>query len=316
VKTYILKRLLAVIPVLLGVSIVVFLTMKLIPGDIARTLLGPIATEEALHQLRRSLGLDQPIYIQYLKWLGRTLRGDLGMSPVVNKPVAAILLPKLWNTIILVSFSFALAVVAGVVVGVIAAAKEYSLFDRISMSIALVMGNMPPFWLGLVLISLFALRLRWFPMLGMRSLRGESGLLDLLHHLVLPMITTAAAPMAIICRMARASILEVLGTEYIKVAWAKGLTHTKVISRHALSVAWPPIVTVSGLQVGYLLSGAVFTEWIFGWPGLGQQLVLSVIARDIAVVQGAVLFVASVFVLVNLATDIINLALDPRTKPT
>ncbi len=314
-KIYILKRLLAVVPVLLGVSFVVFLTMKLIPGDVARTLLGPIATEEAVTQLRRSLGLDQPIYIQYFKWLGRTLRGDLGVSPIINRPVVAILLPKLWNTIILVGCSFVLAVLMGVGVGVIAAAKEYSLFDRISISITLIMGNMPPFWLGLVLISLFALRFRWFPMLGMRSLRGESSFLDLLHHLILPMITTAVAPMAIITRMTRASVLEVLSAEYIKVARAKGLSGPKVICRHALAVAWPPIVTVSGLQIGYLLSGAVFTEWIFGWPGLGQQLVLSVIARDIAVVQGAVLIVAFIFVLVNLATDIINLALDPRTKP-
>jgi peptide/nickel transport system permease protein len=315
VKTYIVQRLLAVIPVLLGVSMVIFLTMKLIPGDIARTLLGPIATEETVSQLRRALGLDQPVYVQYVKWLGRTLRGDLGMSPVVNRPVVAILLPKIWNTLILVGCSFLLAVVVGVMVGVRAAAREYSVFDRLSMSLALGLGNMPPFWLGLVLISLFALRLRWFPMLGMRSLRGESGFLDLLHHLVLPMLTTAAAPMAIIARMTRASVLEILREEFIKAAWAKGLSSTRVIYGHALAVAWPPIVTIAALQIGYLLTGAVFTEWIFGWPGLGQQLVQSVIARDIAVVQGAVLFIASVFVLVNLAADILNLTLDPRTRP-
>lgn len=315
-KTYLVKRLLGLLPVLFGVSVMIFLAMKLIPGDVARALLGPIATDATLAQLRSSLGLDQPLHIQYAKWLWRTLQGDLGMSPVVNKPVTAILLPKFWNTLVLAGASFILAAGIGSAIGVLAAAKQRSALDRVSVGVSLVVGNMPPFWLGLVLISLFAINLRWLPSLGMYSMRGEGGLTDLLRHLLLPAITTAAAPGAIIAGMTRASVLEILGQDYIQVARAKGLAERVVICAHALRVAWPPIVTISGLQVGYLLGGAVFTEEVFAWPGLGRQVVSSVIARDIQVVQGAVLFIALSFVLVNLVVDVINLVLDPRTKPS
>src|SRR5262249_10008097 len=179
--------------------------------------------------------------------------------------------------------------------------------DRVTMGASLVVGNMPPFWLGLVLISLFAIILKWLPSLGMYSSRGDGGRLDLLLHLILPAVATAAAPAAIIARMTRASVLEILGQDYIKVARAKGLSDRVVVCAHALGVAWPPIVTIAGLQVGYLLGGAVFTEEVFGWPGLGKQLISSVIARDVLVVQGAALFIALSFVLVNLAVDVLNL---------
>jgi peptide/nickel transport system permease protein len=315
VIAYLVKRLLGLLPVLFGISILIFLGMKFIPGDAARALLGPTATDTTLAQLRQALGLDQPIYVQYVKWLWRALQGDLGFSPIVNKPVLVLLLPKVWNTLILAGTSFALAAVVGIAVGVLAAARSHTIVDRVSMSLSLVVGNMPPFWLGLVLISLFAINLRWLPSLGMYSLHGEGGLGDMLRHLILPAITTAAAPAAIIAQMARASLLEILGQDYIKVARAKGLTERVVICAHALRVAWPPIVTIAGLQIGYLLGGAVFSEEVFGWPGLGKQLVTSVIARDIQVVQGAALFIAVSFVLVNLAVDVMNLSLDPRTKP-
>jgi peptide/nickel transport system permease protein len=312
---YVVKRVLGLLPVLFGISVIIFLGMKFTPGDVARALLGPTATDTTIAQLRQSLGLDQPIYVQYGKWLWRALHGDLGFSPIVNKSVLVLLVPKFWNTLLLAGASFALAAGAGIAIGVVAAARSHSAIDRISMSLSLVVGNMPPFWLGLVLISLFAINLRWLPSLGMYSLHGEGGLGDMLRHLILPAITTAAAPGAIIAQMTRASVLEILGQEYIKVARAKGLAERVVICAHALRVAWPPIVTIAGLQVGYLLGGAVFSEEVFGWPGLGKQLVSSVIARDIQVVQGAALFVALAFVLVNLAVDVMNLFLDPRTKP-
>jgi peptide/nickel transport system permease protein len=314
VRAYLIKRLLGLLPVLLGVSVMVFLAMKLIPGDVTQMLLGPMATEATVAQLRSSLGLDQPIHMQYAKWLWRTLQGDLGMSPIVHKPVTDILVPKFWNTLVLAGASFVLAAGMGIAVGVLAAARQGSALDRVGIGASLVVGNMPPFWLGLVLIALFAIKLRWLPSLGMYSLRGGGGIADLLLHLLLPAVTTAAAPGAIIARMTRASVLEILGQDFIKVARAKGLPERVVICAHALRVAAPPIVTICGLQVGYLLGGAVFTEEVFGWPGLGRQLVSSVIARDIQVVQGAVLFIALSFVLVNLVVDVANLMLDPRTR--
>jgi len=312
---YALQRLLGLVPVLFGISVLIFLTMKLIPGDVARALLGPMATDQSLAQLRHALGLDEAIYIQYAKWLWRALHGDLGLSPIVHKPVMELLLPKFGNTLILAAASFALAVVGGVIVGLVAAARPQTAVDRTAMGVSLVVGNMPPFWLGLVLIVLFAINLRWLPSLGMYSSRGPGGLEDLLVHLIMPAVATAAAPGAIIARMTRASLLEILGQDYIKVARSKGLSERAVLWLHALRVAWPPILTISGLQLGYLLGGAVFTEEVFGWPGLGRQLVSSVIARDVQVVQGAALFIAVVFVLVNLVVDLLNLCVDPRTRP-
>jgi peptide/nickel transport system permease protein len=315
VIVYLGQRLLGLVPVLFGISLVIFLTMKLIPGDVARALLGPIATDQSLAQLRQALGLDQPIHVQYAKWLWRALHGDLGLSPIVHKPVVELLLPKFGNTLILAAASFLLAGVGGVSVGVLAAARRQTAVDRAAMGASLVVGNMPPFWLGLVLITLFAINLRWLPSLGMYSSRGDGGLGDLLLHLIMPAVATAAAPAAIIARMTRASVLEILGQEYIKVARAKGLSDRMVLGLHALRVAWPPILTISGLQLGYLLGGAVFTEEVFGWPGLGKQLVTSVIARDVQVVQGAALFIALSFVIVNLVVDVVNLYLDPRSRP-
>jgi peptide/nickel transport system permease protein len=312
---YGLQRLLGLVPVLFGISVVIFLSMKLIPGDVARALLGPMATDQSIAQLRHALGLDEPIYVQYGKWLWRALHGDLGLSPIVHKPVVELLLPKFGNTLILAGASFVLAVVGGVTVGVLAAARPQSPVDRGVMGVSLVVGNMPPFWLGLVLIVVFAINLRWLPSLGMYSSRGPGGLEDLLLHLVMPAVATAAAPGAIIARMTRASMLEILGQDYIKVARSKGLSDRAVLGLHALRAAWPPILTISGLQLGYLLGGAVFTEEVFGWPGLGRQLVSSVIARDVQVVQGAALFIALSFVLVNLMVDLLNLYIDPRSRP-
>jgi peptide/nickel transport system permease protein len=253
--------------------------------------------------------------VQYAKWLWRALHGDLGLSPIVHKPVVELLLPKFGNTLILAGASFALAAVGGVAVGVLAASRQQTVIDRATMGASLVIGNMPPFWLGLVLIVFFAINLRWLPSLGMYSSRGDGGFSDLLAHLIMPAIATAAAPAAIIARMTRASVLEILGQDYIKVARSKGLSERAVLGLHALRVAWPPILTISGLQLGYLLGGAVFTEEVFGWPGLGRQLVSSVLARDVQAVQGAALFIALSFVMVNLVVDLLNLYLDPRSRP-
>jgi peptide/nickel transport system permease protein len=311
---YTARRLLGAIPVLLGVSFVVFFAMQLVPGDIAKALLGPLATEQTVEEFRHYLGLDQPLIVQYGKWLWHALHGDLGRSFSNNMPVTDLLGERLKNSAILLTGSLIVAVPLGILVGLLAAAKEYSLTDRLAMAVTLVLANVPTFVFGLGLIVLFAVQLKWFPVQGMRDLRGNGGRFDELRHLVLPAVTTAIPPAAIIARMVRSAMLSVLNQEYIKAARANGLPERTVTMRYALRNALPPIITISGLQVGFLLGGAVFTEYIFAWPGVGDALYKGILARDISVVQGVVLVVAAWFVLVNLAVDLANIALDPRAR--
>lgn len=311
---YIARRLLGAIPVLLGVSFIVFLSMQLVPGDIAKALLGPLATEETVAEYRRYLGLDQPILVQYGKWLWHAIQGDLGRSFSSNMPVSELLAERLKNSASLLAGSLIIAVPLGISIGLISATKQYSLLDRVAMGVTLVLANIPTFVFGLGMIVLFAVEWRIFPVQGMKDLRGNGGRFDLLNHLVLPALTTAIPPAAIIARMVRSSMLSILNQEYIKAARANGLPERTVTMRYALRNALPPIITISGLQVGFLLGGAVFTEYIFAWPGVGDALYKGILARDISVVQGSVLVIATWFVLVNLAVDVINTALDPRTR--
>jgi peptide/nickel transport system permease protein len=311
---YVVRRLLHVVPVLLGVSVVVFLTMKLVPGDQAEALLGPQATPEGMQQIRHALGLDRPIYVQYGRWLWLVLHGDFGYSWNLGRPALDVLLPKIANTLILGVASFLLAVFLGVAGGVVAAAHSYSWLDRANVTIGVIVGNAPPFWLGLVFIFIFAVALGVFPSEGMHDLRNPGGVVDLLRHLALPALTTAAAPGAIILRQVRSSILDTRGQDFVKVAYAKGLLRRIVLWRHIFRPALPPIITISGLQLGYLLGGAIFSEVVFAWPGLGLQLYLAVTARDLAVVQGAVLFIATAFVTINLAVDLLVMAVNPRLR--
>ncbi len=311
---YVARRLVGTIPVLLGVSFVVFVAMQLIPGDVARALLGPLATQATVDEYRRYLGLDQPILVQYGKWLGHALQGDLGRSFSNNMSVTDLLAERLRNSAILLTGSLILALPLGIVAGLVAASKQHRPTDRAVMGLTLVLANIPTFVVGLGLIVLFAVQWHFFPVQGMRDLRGEGGRLDLLRHLVLPSLTTAIPPAAIIARMVRSAMVGVLNQEYIKAARANGLPERLVILRYALRNALPPIITISGLQVGFLLGGAVFTEYIFAWPGLGEALYKAISARDIAVVQGSVLVIAVWFVAVNLVVDVANTALDPRSK--
>jgi peptide/nickel transport system permease protein len=311
---YIARRLLGAIPVLLGVSAIVFLCMQLVPGDIAKALLGPLATQETVEEFRRYLGLDRPIPEQYVNWLGRAVRGDLGRSFSSNMPVSELLVDRLRNSAILLAGALIIALPLGIAVGLISAIRRDSAFDNAAMGTTLIAANIPTFVFGLGLVIVFAVQLRWFPVQGMYDLRGEGGQFDLLRHLILPALTTAIPPAAIIARLVRSSMLETLSQEYIKAARANGLPEQTVTLRYALRNALPPIVTISGLQIGFLLGGAVFTEYIFAWPGIGDALYKGILARDIAVVQGAVLVVAVWFVLINLAVDVINLALDPRAR--
>ena len=312
--SYILRRLIGVIPVLLGVSFVVFMAMQLVPGDIARALLGPLATPETVEEFRRYLGLDQPLLVQYWTWLTHALQGDFGRSFSSNMQVTDLLADRLRNSGILLAGSLVIAIPLGIALGIASAVRRNSAFDRVSMGTTLVLANIPTFVFGLGLILVFSVNLKWFPVQGMYDLRGEGGRFDLLRHLVLPALTTAIPPAAIIARMVRSTMLDTLNQEYIKAARANGLPERTVTLRYALRNALPPIITISGLQVGFLLGGAVFTEYVFAWPGVGDALYKGVLSRDIAVVQGAVLVIAFWFVLVNLAVDIVNHALDPRTR--
>ncbi len=310
----IVTRLAAILPILLILSIFAFLLVHLAPGDVTDALLGPMATEEAKAKLRDAMGLDRPLIVQYASWLGNVLGGDFGTSVHTQRLVSDMVLPRFYNTAILAAASLFLALTVGFGVGMFAAARSYSTFDRVSMSATLIIGSMPPYWLALLLVLAFALEYRWFPATGMVSITGDGGLLDILHHLVLPAIATAAAPAAIITRMVRSSMLEVLGQNYVRVARAKGIPRRRILWHHALRNALPPIATIAGLQLGFLLGGALFTEVVFAWPGLGNQLYYSIVARDVPVVQAAILIIALAFVLVNLAIDILNAFLDPRVR--
>ena len=308
------KRLLGVLPVILGVSIVIFLLVQLAPGDTATVLLGPQATEAAKQLLRQALGLDQPLVVQYFRWLGRTLTGDFGTSIATQIPVIDLVLPRFLNTLILTAASLLLAIVLGYGVGFFAALKANSLFDRVATSVTLMAGSAPPFWLGLMLVLVFSINLGWFPVSGMEDFAGDGGRFDLLRHLVLPAITTALGPAAIIARIVRSCILEALGKAHVRVARSKGLRWSALMQRHVILNAAPPIITITGLQLGYLLGGALLTEVVFAWPGLGSLLYDSITARDLPVLQAATLVIALAFVLANIAVDAINAMLDPRLR--
>ncbi len=311
---FITRRLAGVVPVMLGVSIVIFLLIQLAPGDAATSLLGPQASEAAKQDLRHTLGLDRPVPVQYLAWLLRTLSGNLGTSVATQLPVVALVGPRFLNTLILTCGSLLLAVVIGYAVGLFAALRSRSLFDRLSMALALLAGSAPPFWLGLLLVLLFAIHLRWLPVSGMEDMAGDGGVLDVLRHLVLPAITTALGPAAIIARIVRSSVIEALGRPHVRVARAKGLPRATLIKRHVIRNALPPIITITGLQLGYLLGGALLTEVVFAWPGLGALLYDSITARDLPVIQATTLLIAFAFVLANIFVDMINAALDPRLR--
>lgn len=313
-RAYVLGRLVSAVPVLFGVSVVIFLLMKLIPGDAAQVLAGPSATREEVELIREDLGLNEPLYVQYGKWLARAVRGDLGRSIELRAPVTVMVLERFKNTAILAGASMLLAVAIGVSAGVISATRPLSLFDRLAMVGALFGNSMPTFWLGLVLILIFSLGLGLFPSNGMYDIRSGGGPIDLLHHLVLPSITLAGVSAAILARVTRSSMLEVVNREYVTTARAKGLGDRRVIWGHALKNAMLPVVTVMGVQLGYLLGGSILVETVFSWPGLGLQLFRAISSRDLPLVQGGVMLVSAIFVFLNLAIDVLYAFLDPRVR--
>jgi len=301
---YVLKRVLLALPVLVGVSVVVFVAIRLIPGDPAQLMAGQAATQEVVQQIRQSLGLDQPVPVQYLYFLRNVVRGDLGRSLFNGAPVVEELAQRFPRTVRLALASIAVASLIGIPAGILAATRRSTWVDTTVMLVALAGVSVPVFWLGLNLILLFSVRLQWFPSFGYETWR----------HLVLPSLTLGAASAAIVARMTRSAMLEVLGQDYVRTARAKGLAERVVVNRHALRNALIPVVTVLGLQLGTLLSGAVLTETVFAWPGIGRLLVEAVLARDYPIIQGATLLIAATFVVLNVAVDVLYGLLDPRIR--
>ena len=301
---YALRRLLLAVPVLFGVSVLVFAVLHLAPGDPAAIMLGAQATKEDVVRLHRDLGLDQPLVVQYVRWMGHVLQGDLGRSIPLGRAVLPEVLLRFKATLVLTAGALLIAILLGLSAGIVSAVKQYTWLDRISMGVAVTGVSLPVFWTGIMLIILFALQLRWFPSSGMSSPYG-SGVADVLWHLVLP---------AALARLTRSSVLEIIRQDYVRSARAKGLAERAVIARHVLKNAINPIITVLGLQVGFLLGGAILTETVFSWPGLGSMMVRAIQARDYPLVQGGVLLIATTFVLVNLAVDLLYAVFDPRIR--
>jgi peptide/nickel transport system permease protein len=323
---------LQIIPVLLGVSIVVFFMVRAIPGDPAQLLLGQQATQEQVQQVRQNMGLDKPVIVQYGIFLADALRGDLGQSIVTGRPVTTELLARFPATLELTAFAMLVAILVGVPVGVISAVKQYSWLDKFTSVLALTGISMPIFWLAMILIVIFFVNLGWLPFPGRLStgyaVTSITGLVlvdslltlnfsafwDGFLHLVMPAIALGTIPMAVVMRMTRSSMLEVMGEDYVRTARAKGVVPWRVVFKHALRNAMLPTVTVIGLQAGLLMGGAVITETIFSWPGVGQIAYDSVNRRDYAMIQGVVLYGATLFVLVNLLVDVLYAVLDPRVR--
>jgi len=299
---YILRRIVLLIPLLFGVSILIFVIIRLIPGDPARLALGAEATEDQVQLMRRQWGLDQPLPVQYAYWIGHALQGDWGRSTVSRVPASDEIGLRLPATLRLAACSVLIACVLGVGFGVLAAVRHNTWLDRLSMVIALLGVCTPSFWLGLMLILVFSVQLGWLPSFG------QGGL----DHLLLPSLTLGAGAAALIARVTRSSLLEVMSADYLRTARAKGLAEHLVVGRHALRNALIPVVTLLGLEFGGLLAGAIVTETVFAYPGIGLLLVNSIGNRDFAVIQPALLLFAFQFVLVNLVVDILYAVVDPR----
>lgn len=302
------------VPVLLGISLAVFILIKLTPGDPATAILGVQATPEEVIRLRRALGLDRPVYIQFLQWLWRVGQGDLGTSFVSKKPVAELIAQRFPATLYLTAVAMAVAVAVGIPVGVLSATRRYTRLDYVINSIALFGVSMPAFWFGILLILLFSLKLGWLPASGYVAPARATSVWHFLRYLILPAISLGLFLAGSLTRFMRSSMLEVLKQDYIRTARAKGLAEKLVVYRHALKNALIPTVTVIGLQIGILLGGAVITEQVFAYPGVGWLALNAIAQRDYPVVQGVVLLVASFFVLSNLFVDLAYTWLNPKIR--
>jgi peptide/nickel transport system permease protein len=309
---YVFKRILAVIPVLGVVAVIVFLLLHLSPGDPAALIAGDTASSDDVERVRQLLGLNRPLHEQFVSWLWRLLQGDMGVSVFTGLPVARMIgqriEPTLWLTFLTISF----AVVFAVPMGIIAAWKAGTWIDRALMALAVLAFSLPVFLIGYLLIFGFSIKLAWLPVQGFRSI-GE-GFVPFIKHLILPAVSGGLVYMALIARMTRATMLEVLGADYIRTARARGVGSRRLLLRHALKNAAVPIVTTIGLGIALLLGGVIITESVFAIPGIGRLTVESVLRHDYPVIQGIVLVVAAAYVFINLAIDLLYTTLDPRIR--
>ena len=308
----ILKRVVQCIPTLFIVVTFTFILTRAIPGNPARTLLGPQASAEDIAAMEVKLGLDQPKWKQYIDYMGDVLHGDFGTSYMYNQPVSDLILQRIPSTLQITLTSLIIALIVGVGIGMFSALHQYSAFDYVFMVLALVGVSMPIFWLGMMLVSFFSVNLGILPVMG----RGDiaNGLWDVISHMILPCLCLCTIPMATFARITRSSMLEVIGSDSIKALRARGISERSVIWKHALKNALPPIVTVLGLQIASCFTGAILTESIFTWPGMGTMIVNAITNRDYMLIQGVVLFFALVFVIVNLVVDIVYMLINPRVS--
>jgi peptide/nickel transport system permease protein len=313
VLAYTAQRVVSVIPTLIGVSLVTFALLHLVPGGPALAMLGMAASDpKAVAAVTKELGLDRPLPEQYWIWLKRAVTGNFGTSTEFHVPVTALLFPKLEHTLILTAGSLVYAVVLGLLVGITTALYHRSLYDRLAMLLTLIGASAPVFWIGLLLIYLFAIRLGWLPALGMASPLGPPTVLGVLKHLILPAFANSIISLAVIARIVRSGMMEALVQPYILAARARGLPRWRQVVVHAFRNVLPDAINITGLQVGFLFGGALFVEVVFGWPGLGYLIYSSIQARDYVTLQAAVLIVSAAFILVNLVADLARMALDPR----
>ena len=327
---YIIRRFFIMIPTLLGVTFIVFLMLHFTPGDPAELLMRERASEEALQAIREHLGLNEPLYVQYGMFLKQLMKGDLGETIWTRQDVWIEIKQRFPATIELSLVALFISCVFGMILGIVSATKQYSIFDYLSMLGALAGVSMPIFWLGLVFMLIFSLNLGWLPMSARLSVgvdletitnfyvldalltRNWAALRDALWHIIMPAVTLSTIPTAIIARMTRSSMLEVLRQDYIKTAKAKGLSQFSVIFKHALRNALIPVVTTIGLQFGVLMAGAILTETIFAWPGVGKWMYDAVMQRDYMVIRSGTLFIATIFILINLCVDVLYAVINPR----
>ena len=327
---YIIKRILYLVPALIVLSIFVFLILHLMPGDPALAILGEHASKESIDRVRKDLGLDKQLYVQYLMFLKRILKGDFGNSIKSNRPVLKEFAERFPATAELAITSMIFAVIFGIAAGVISATYRYSIFDYATMSLSVAGLSIPVFWFGLIVIYLFAVKLGVLPVSGRLSYeyyienitgfylidalltKNYSAFIDALKHLIMPAFVLSSIPASIIARITRSSMIDVLGEEYIKTAYAKGCSKARVVLLHALKNAMIPVITVIGLMLGSLFAGAILTETTFSWPGIGKWIVNAVYQRDFPIIQGATIIIAVIFILLNLAVDIIYTFLNPR----
>ena len=299
---------------MIGVSFVVFAALHFSPGDVARTILGLGATEERVQALRQELGLDRPLLIQYWDWMMALLKGDLGRSISLGVPVSEVIFDKIWASLLLMGASFFLTVSFGLLFAALSGGYHRSLMDRLITLLMLLLASLPPFWLGIVLLIIFGLKLRIFPISGVGAMADDATLYVVAMHLILPAVTTASSSLAVVARVTRSAFIDEMGEPYVQSARARGLSQRRIISIETMRNVLPSFVTIAGLQIGFLFSSALFSEIVFNWPGIGLQLYLGIVQRDFPVVQGCVLAIAIVFVVGNLLADILSIALDPRRR--